>query len=109
MRKDLNCPNCGSAITAEKCPYCGAVFYDFTAIKVNDPCYVKIRWGDSILKAEVIVSDMRISIEPNYLGIMDIDGGYHRICERENTTIDMTMRVLNRLSFDKGDEDDETD
>lgn len=112
MRKELNCPNCGSAITAEKCPYCGAVFYDFTAIKVNDvnePCYVKIKYGDCVLMAEVIVSDMRVTIEPVVQSCWNGNHGFgevHVVRHRDNSTIELTMHVVNKLEFLRGDGDD---
>lgn len=109
MRKELNCPNCGSAITAEKCPYCGAVFYDFTAIKVNDvnePCYVKIKYGDEVLMAEVIVSEMRVTIEPVQSYWNNAFDEVQVIRHRDNSTIELTMHVVNRLEFVRGDGDD---
>lgn len=106
MRKELNCPNCGSAITQEKCPYCGAVFYDFTAIDVNEPCYVKIKYGDDVLMAEVIVSEMRVTIEPVESYWNNGFDEVHVIRHRDNSTIELMMHVINRLEFVRGDGDD---
>lgn len=106
MRKELNCPNCGSAITAEKCPYCGAVFYDFTAIKVNEPCYVKIKYGDEVLMAEVIASEMRVTITPVESYWNNGFDEVHVVRHRDNSKIELTMHVVNRLEFVRGDGDD---
>lgn len=43
MRDQLNCPNCGAPITSEQCPYCGTLFYDFSAIEIGKPCFLKIK------------------------------------------------------------------
>lgn len=45
----FNCPNCGAPITAEKCEYCGTVFYDFFALDVGKISYMKIRYNDKII------------------------------------------------------------
>lgn len=77
MRK-LDCPQCGAAITDEKCPYCGAVFYDFSAITLNEPCYIKIkaRSGDKefLLRAKVLPRVMNITVRPHYIEAMEWDG-----------------------------------
>ena len=41
MHEELNCPNCGSPITSEKCPCCGAIFYDFASIAADAISYIK--------------------------------------------------------------------
>lgn len=42
-----NCPNCGAVYTLEdiKCPYCGTLYYDLTAIDFtkNEPVFIKMR------------------------------------------------------------------
>lgn len=40
-----SCPHCGAPITSDKCEYCGAVFYDFSAIDPTNekPTYLKIK------------------------------------------------------------------
>lgn len=42
-----NCPNCGAAYTLEdiKCPYCGTLYFDLTAIDFtkNEPVFIKMR------------------------------------------------------------------
>lgn len=45
--KGKNCPNCGAAYTLEdvKCPYCGTLYYDLSAIDFtqNKPVFLKFR------------------------------------------------------------------
>lgn len=40
-----SCPHCGAPITGDKCEYCGAVFYDFSAIDISNekPTYLKLK------------------------------------------------------------------
>ena len=45
----LNCPNCGAPITSTECPYCGTVFYDFTAISDEKPTYIKLNANRQLL------------------------------------------------------------
>ena len=40
--KRTNCPNCGAPINEVVCPYCGTVFYDFTAIDSEKPTYIRM-------------------------------------------------------------------
>lgn len=76
--KKLDCPQCGAAITDEKCPYCGAVFYDFSAITLNEPCYIKIkaRSGDKefLLRAKVIPRVMSVTVRPCYAEAKEWNG-----------------------------------
>lgn len=43
-----SCPHCGAPITGDKCEYCGAVFYDFSAIDISNekPTYLKLKLPD---------------------------------------------------------------
>ena len=52
-----NCPNCGSAITTEKCPYCGTLFYDFAAMDTDKPFYIKIKDNNRIIRCKVNLLD----------------------------------------------------
>lgn len=76
--KKLDCPQCGAAITDEKCPYCGAVFYDFSAIILNEPCYIKIKAGandkEFLLRAKVIPRVMNVMVRPCYIEAMEWGG-----------------------------------
>lgn len=65
MREQLNCPNCGAPITSEKCEYCGTLFYDFSTIDVDKPCYLKIKYQNAIVmvKAKVRHSELNMTTE----------------------------------------------
>lgn len=64
MIKD-NCPHCGAAITTEKCPYCGTLFYDFAAIDTEKPFYIKIKQGNKIYRAKVVLNDIDVRTSGN--------------------------------------------
>ena len=42
------CPSCGAAITEEKCPYCGIMFYDFSCIDLEKPFIMKVKLGNKV-------------------------------------------------------------
>ena len=56
-----NCPHCGAAITTEKCPYCGTLFYDFAAIDTEKPFYIKIKRGNRVYRAKVLLSNCTVN------------------------------------------------
>ncbi|MBP3217379.1 MAG: hypothetical protein J6M46_03295 [Lachnospiraceae bacterium] len=63
------CPHCGAPITGERCGYCGAVFYDFSAVNVLNgrPTYLKLKLPDGrvvIAQAEVVRFDFTQTVEP---------------------------------------------
>ena len=60
MKKQNNCPNCGAAITEEKCPYCGVLFYDFAAMEMDKPFYIKFRNGSRVYRAKVLLDSLNI-------------------------------------------------
>lgn len=56
-----NCPNCGAIISEEKCPYCGTLFYDFSTISMDKPCFIKVRIGNKIMR--LLVRPQSFTIE----------------------------------------------
>lgn len=65
MREQTNCPNCGAPIVSEKCAYCGTLFYDFSTIDMDKPCYIKIKYQNAIVmvKAKVRHSELNMITE----------------------------------------------
>lgn len=66
MKKEkTNCPNCGMPITAEKCEYCGTLFYDFGEIEIGKPALFKIRYQNEtfILRG---IANASVSVYPSY-------------------------------------------
>lgn len=63
MRDLLNCPNCGAPIDGEKCQYCGTVFYDFAAINIDKPSYIKMRLNGELIMFKAILTNVEIRHE----------------------------------------------
>ena len=73
MMDKLNCPNCGAPITETKCPYCGTVFYDFTALSFDKPTYIKTKvYENQLIIARVMLTDFTIVLESDTCGRLDI-------------------------------------
>ena len=90
MRDILNCPNCGAPITSEQCPYCGTLFYDFSAIEIDKPCFLKIKWGNDIMLVKAIARNIDISLNSDTVKMYDTFGS--SICTFvTNRNMDMTM------------------
>lgn len=60
LKQQNNCPNCGAAITEEKCPYCGVLFYDFAAMELDKPFYIKFRSGPKVYRAKVLLNSLNL-------------------------------------------------
>lgn len=61
-----NCPNCGAPITAEKCPYCGTLFYDFSTIEVGKPSYIKIKHKGKIVMCKAFLTECSFNLQNQY-------------------------------------------
>ena len=61
-----NCPNCGAPIESTQCPYCGTVFYDFTALDSDKPTYIRMNWhGNQIVFRAIMRSaEIEVSNDP---------------------------------------------
>lgn len=100
MREELNCPNCGAPITSEKCEYCGTLFYDFSAIDVDKPCYLKIKYQNAIVmvRAKVRRSELNMTTEP-YVAYDAL--GSPRITFQSSQSLDLSLE-FDCVSFDNG-------
>lgn len=105
MRKRFDCPQCGAAITDEKCPYCGAVFYDFSAITISEPCYIKIcaKIGgkDMLIRMKVVPEVMDLTMRPIYEEAEDYMGNVQRALVRTEGNVEMRFRMLQQLGTDE--------
>lgn len=73
MRR-YNCPNCGAGITGERCEFCGTVIYDFAAIQLGKPSYVKIMHNDTLCIFRMIVDDLSMRHEAQTADVPDALG-----------------------------------
>lgn len=55
------CPNCGAAIESDKCAYCGTTFIDFACIDTEKPFFMKIKRGDNVYIAKVMLISTTIN------------------------------------------------
>ena len=74
MREQLNCPNCGAPITSERCEYCGSMFYDFSAIEIDKPCYLKIKYDNNIIMVRAICKAASIEVTRDTSDVFDALG-----------------------------------
>lgn len=90
MREQLNCPNCGAPIASEQCPYCGTLFYDFSAIEIGKPCFLKIKWGNNIMLVEANARNIDLNMNSDTVETYDIFGA--PICTFvTNRNMDLSM------------------
>lgn len=66
QRETINCPNCGAPISADRCPYCGTVFYDFSCIDTESVNYIKIRHAGKIHIFRALLTDQTMTITPTF-------------------------------------------
>lgn len=90
MREILNCPNCGAPITSEQCPYCGTLFYDFSAIEIGKPCFLKIKWGNNIMLVKANARNIELNMNSNTVDACDL-GGRRMFSFTTLPDMDMTM------------------
>ena len=70
-----SCPHCGAPIISDHCEYCGAVFYDFTAIDISNrrPTYIKLNLpGNGQLVSRALVNDFSLKMSCSELTEMDL-------------------------------------
>lgn len=90
MRKQLNCPNCGGPITQEQCPYCGTMFYDFSAIEIGKPCYIKIKHNSQLILVKAIANNVECRMYADTYDCVD-DLGNIMYSFPANRNIDFSM------------------
>lgn len=87
-----NCPNCGAPISGNVCEYCGTTFYDFSVIDVAKPCWITIKYGNSLLKAKMYVGSLSAAVEQEpYLDYVEMDGVRRRIVANPVLKLDLSM------------------
>lgn len=96
MRKksELNCPNCGAPITGEYCPYCGSVFYDWAALDMDKPRYIKIKLGGQTIMAKAILRHCAMSTENSPQMLYADDRVYATVMAPPVMTIETEFEVI---------------
>ncbi len=90
MRDVLNCPNCGAPIASEQCPYCGTLFYDFSAIEIGRPCFLKIKYDNNIILVKAAARNIDLNMSSDTTDAYDTLGNH--ICTfTRNYNMDMAI------------------
>ncbi len=98
----LNCPNCGAPIVGERCEYCGTVFYDFSCIDVNSPCWIKIRYGDNVFAAKMYVAELDFGLHDDYCFGRNLLGEMPRHnVSHTKATLDLKLVTMGNLEVHK--------
>ena len=93
MREKINCPNCGAPITSEQCPFCGTMFYDFSAIRIGEPCYLKIKYNDTIMTVKAIANNAECTMSVDTTDIIDgLGQTVHSFTSNYNLDLSMDFR-----------------
>lgn len=90
--KDI-CPNCGAAITDEKCPYCGSMFLDFACVDMDKPCYIKFKYQDRILRAKCQFTGLTYNVSCNDVYAYADTSAYY-VSRSPDSEITLTFLVL---------------
>lgn len=89
-----NCPNCGASVVSNKCDYCGTYIFDFSQIKMGEPCWISVDLGNGCKRLlRVILNDA--SVDADYHEISLYAGG--RVVKTlgvPDVTLDMSFYVV---------------
>ena len=93
MKKvQTNCRNCGAVIKTDKCQYCGTVLIDWAVIDMNDPFYLKFKWGNKIVRAKCILNSFRQ--EFNEPSVLYADDGMYMPIRHRSSEINISLIVI---------------
>ena len=72
MKQKTNCPNCSAPLEIGeiKCPYCGTIYYDLSAIDfdAHEPIFLTIKYNNMIITQKAIpqLANFEISTDTVY-------------------------------------------
>lgn len=100
-----NCPNCGAPIESAKCPYCGTLFYDMTEIDLQNPGYIRLKYGDRIIQGRMYPSRCTLTTEPVYdvWSGRDLTGRVYRRPISYQSTINLELVSVSSLEVESND------
>ena len=93
IEKHDACPNCGAAITNEKCPYCGTLFYDFAAMELGKPFYIKFRNGSKVYRAKVLLDSLNLRHDMD-TGYMYADNFRYSVAMPQNSHLTLELTIV---------------
>lgn len=103
-----NCPNCGAPVVSNKCDYCGTYIFDFSQIKMGEPCWVSVELGDGHKRLLHVILN-NASVDANYIEISYYaDNTVVEELREPDITLDMSFNVIAEdktgiLAVTKGD------
>lgn len=87
-----NCPNCSAPISGNVCEYCGTPFYDFSVIDVTQPCWITVKYGNSLIRAKMYVGNLSATVEQShYLDYVEMTGVRRRLAADSVLKLDLSM------------------
>lgn len=89
----LTCPQCGAPIENEKCPYCGAIFYDFACVDTKRPFFLKIKHEDQIHIYKVKMSECAVDYKTNDTYLWS-DNTIYDVISSPDIDINMNFHVV---------------
>lgn len=89
-----NCPNCGAIISEEKCPYCGTMFYDFSAIDFDKPCFIKFKKDGKIMRLCVRLKGLKYSMEPDIVTLYAGNQSIYQYNRPVNRELNLNFTVV---------------
>lgn len=94
MKNQLNCPNCGAPIVSEKCQYCGTLFYDFSAIDLGKPCYLKIKYNNAIMAVKAIPTNVTCTMNTDCVDVCRYGEPISSIITGHNLDLSMDFHCI---------------
>lgn len=94
MREQLTCPQCGAPITGTECKFCGAIFYDFSTLSMDKPCYIRLKTGKFINIFKAIVTRADFNIERSNDTVLYCDDNPYVTINAPKYSLDISMDIL---------------
>jgi hypothetical protein len=89
-----NCPNCGAPVVSNKCDYCGTYIFDFSQIKMGEPCWVSVDLGDGHKRLlHVILKAASVDTDYNEISHYAYNEVVHTLI-KPDITLDMSFDVV---------------
>ncbi len=94
-----NCPNCGAPYKIElnTCPYCGTLYFDMSAIDINEgrPFYLKLKMDDKVFTSKVVVEpEITVNFYEDTYSALGRHGEVGRVTVNRNINIDMRFKSV---------------
>ena len=92
--KRTNCPNCGAPINEVVCPYCGTVFYDFTAIDSEKPTYIRMNMDGKQFVFKALMVSANIDLKQDEYPLFADIFADNRIVSTNSAMVSIEFMIL---------------